>query len=105
MGSKVITTYKENVPEGAQVAQVIEDLVKDGNKIIFATSFGFGDAMKASAKKHADVKFLHGTGAWHDPIPNFAPTTVAPPKRPSTSRASPPPRRPSPATSASWPPS
>ncbi|HOA89127.1 MAG TPA: BMP family ABC transporter substrate-binding protein [Propioniciclava tarda] len=71
MGSKVITTYKENVPEGAQVAQVIEDLVKDGNKIIFATSFGFGEAMIASAKKHPDVKFLHGAGAWHNPQANF----------------------------------
>src|SRR3954451_5227973 len=49
MGDKVVTTYKENVPEGPQVAQVIEDLVKDGNKIIFATSFGFQDAMAAAA--------------------------------------------------------
>lgn len=71
LGSKVTTTYKENVPEGAETAQVIEDLVKDGNKIIFATSFGFGDAMLASAKKHPDVKFLHATGAWHNPQPNF----------------------------------
>jgi len=71
LGSKVVTTYKENVPEGAETAQVIEDLVKDGNNIIFATSFGFGDAMLASAKKHADVKFLHATGAWHNPQANF----------------------------------
>ena len=27
---------------------MIEDLIKDGNKIIFATSFGYGDAMMAS---------------------------------------------------------
>lgn len=71
LGAKVVTTYKENVPEGAETAQVIEDLVKDGNKIIFATSFGFGDAMLASAKKHADVKYLHATGAWHNAQPNF----------------------------------
>ena len=36
LGSKVVTTYKENVPEGPQVAQVIDSLVRDGNKIIFA---------------------------------------------------------------------
>ena len=37
------TTYKENVPEGPQISQVIDSLVRDGNKIIFATSFGFQD--------------------------------------------------------------
>ena len=52
LGSKVQTTYKENVPEGPQVAQVIDSLVRDGNKIIFATSFGFQDAMAAAAKKY-----------------------------------------------------
>jgi len=48
LGSKVQTTYKENVPEGPQVAQVIEQLIRDGNKIIFATSFGYQDAMYAA---------------------------------------------------------
>jgi basic membrane protein A len=59
---KVTTTYKENVPEGPQVAQVIEQLIRDGNKIIFATSFGFQPAMDAAAKKHPDVKFEMATG-------------------------------------------
>ena len=62
LGSKVQTTYKENVPEGPQVAQVIEQLVRDGNKIIFATSFGYQDAMAAEAKKHPDVMFEQATG-------------------------------------------
>jgi basic membrane protein A len=62
LGSKVQTTYKENVPEGPQVAQVIEQLIRDGNKIIFATSFGFQPAMAASAAKHPDVKFEMATG-------------------------------------------
>src|SRR3990172_1864519 len=62
LGSKVKTTYKENVPEGPQVAQVIESLVRDGNKIIFATSFGFQGAMVAAAKKHPDVYFEMATG-------------------------------------------
>ena len=62
LGSKVKTTYKENVPEGPQVAQVIESLVRDGNKIIFATSFGFQSAMVAAAKKHPDVYFEMATG-------------------------------------------
>jgi basic membrane protein A len=62
LGSKVQTTYKENVPEGPQTAQVIESLIRDGNKIIFATSFGFQPAMVAAAKKHPDVKFEMATG-------------------------------------------
>ena len=62
LGSKVVTTYKENVPEGPQVTQVIESLIKDGNKIIFGTSFGYQDQMLAEAKKHPDVKFEMATG-------------------------------------------
>lgn len=71
LAGKVITTFKENVPEGPEVATVIDDLVKDGNKIIFATSFGFGDAMIAAAKKYPDVKFEHATGLPND-IANFS---------------------------------
>jgi basic membrane protein A len=62
LGSKVQTTYKENVPEGPQVSQVIDSLVRDGNKIIFGTSFGYQDAMLAAAKKYPDVKFEQATG-------------------------------------------
>jgi basic membrane protein A and related proteins len=62
LGSKVKTTYKELVPEGAQTCQVIESLVRDGNKIIFATSFGFQNCMLSEAKKHPDVYFEQATG-------------------------------------------
>jgi basic membrane protein A len=62
LGSKVQTTYKENIPEGPQVAGVIDQLVRDGNKIIFGTSFGFQPAMAAAAKKYPDVKFEMATG-------------------------------------------
>src|SRR6201984_3382271 len=62
LGSKVQTTFKENVPEGPQVAQVIESLIRDGNKIIFATSFGFQTCMASEAKKHPDVLFEQATG-------------------------------------------
>lgn len=62
LGSKVKTTFKENVPEGPQVSQVIDSLVRDGNKIIFATSFGFQGAMVAAAKKYPDVYFEMATG-------------------------------------------
>src|ERR671936_713203 len=62
LGSKVQTTYKENVPEGPQVCQTIESLVRDGNKIIFGTSFGFQTCMASEAKKHPDVYFEQATG-------------------------------------------
>src|SRR5436853_6367982 len=62
LGSAVQTTYKENVPEGPQVATVVEGLIADGNKIIFGTSFGFQDAMYQEAIKHPDVKFEQATG-------------------------------------------
>ncbi len=70
LGSKVQTTYKESIPEGPQVANVIEQLIRDGNKIIFATSFGYQDAMYAAAKKHPDVKFEMATGT--KKLPNMA---------------------------------
>lgn len=62
LGSKVQTTYKENVPEGPQAAQVIDSLVQDGNKIIFATSFGYQPMVAAAAAKYPNVKFEMATG-------------------------------------------
>jgi basic membrane protein A len=62
LGSQVQTTFKENVPEGPQVTQVIDSLVADGNKIIFATSFGFQDQVAAAAKKYPNVYFEMATG-------------------------------------------
>jgi basic membrane protein A and related proteins len=62
LGDAVETTYKENVPEGPEVAQVIDDLVADGNDIIFATSFGFGEAMQAASVEYPDVAFEWATG-------------------------------------------
>jgi basic membrane protein A len=62
LGSKVQTTFKESIPEGPQVSQVIDSLVRDGNKIIFATSFGYQNAVYAAAQKYPDVKFEMATG-------------------------------------------
>jgi simple sugar transport system substrate-binding protein len=61
-GDKIKTTFVEKVPEGADAERVIRDLVSQGNKLIFATSFGFGDSMEKVAKDHPDVKFEHATG-------------------------------------------
>ncbi len=61
-GDKVKTTYVEKVAEGPDAERVIRDLVAQGNKVIFATSFGFGDSMEKVAKDHPDVYFEHATG-------------------------------------------
>jgi basic membrane protein A and related proteins len=61
-GDKVKTTFVEKVPEGPDAERVIRDLVAQGNKVIFATSFGYGDAMEKVAKDNPDVLFEHATG-------------------------------------------
>ena len=61
-GAKIKTTFVENVPEGADAERVIRDLVAQGNKLIFATSFGYGDAMEKVARDFPDVYFEHATG-------------------------------------------
>ncbi len=61
-GDRIKTTFVEKVPEGADAERVIRDLVAQGNTLIFATSFGFGDAMAKVAKDHPEVKFEHATG-------------------------------------------
>ena len=61
-GDAIETTYKENVPEGPEVAQAIEDLIADGNTVIFGTSFGFQDAFVEAAAAHPDVCFEFATG-------------------------------------------
>jgi simple sugar transport system substrate-binding protein len=61
-GDGVKTTFVEKVPEGADAERVIRDLATQGNKIIFATSFGYMDAMLKVAGEFPDVKFEHATG-------------------------------------------
>lgn len=64
LGDAVDVTVKENVPEGPQAEQVMEDLVKNqGVKLVFATSFGYGDAVYKLAKTYPDVKWEFATGA------------------------------------------
>ena len=61
-GDKVKTSFVESVPEGADTERVLRDLVGQGNKIIFGTSFGFMEAMLKVAQDFPDVKFEHATG-------------------------------------------
>jgi len=61
-GDKVETTFIESVPEGADAERALTQLALAGNKLIFATSFGYMDAGMNVAAKFPDVKFEHATG-------------------------------------------
>jgi basic membrane protein A len=57
----VETVKLESVPE-ANSGPAFDQLIAQGAKVIFATSFGYGPAVIQKAKAHPDVKFLHATG-------------------------------------------
>jgi basic membrane protein A len=62
LGDKVEVKILESVPEGADSQRVFEDLVSEGNDLIFATSFGYMDQMLAVAEANPNVCFEHATG-------------------------------------------
>jgi basic membrane protein A and related proteins len=62
LGSAIKTTYIENVPETADSERVFRQLAADGNKLIFATSFGYMEPLQKVSKLFPDVKFEHVNG-------------------------------------------
>jgi basic membrane protein A len=66
LGSKVETTYLENVNEGPDSERAIEQLARSGHKLIFTTSFGYMDPTIKVAKKYPNVFFEHNTGYKRD---------------------------------------
>ena len=61
-GDKIKVTWVENVPENADAERVIRDLAQQGNKMIFATSFGYMNGVMKVAKEFPNVYFEHATG-------------------------------------------
>jgi len=61
-GDKVVTSFVEKVPESADAERVIRDMVGQGNKLIFGTTFGYMEPMLKVATDAKDVKFEHATG-------------------------------------------
>lgn len=61
-GDKIKTVFVENVPESTDAERVIRQLVADGCKMIFTTSFGFMEPTAKVAKDHPEVIFEHATG-------------------------------------------
>ena len=61
-GDKVVTSFVEKVPESADAERVFRDMVGQGNKLIFGTTFGYMEPMLKAAADSKDVKFEHATG-------------------------------------------
>jgi len=61
-GDKVVTSFVEKVPEAADAERVFRDMVGQGNKLIFGTTFGYMESMLKVAADSKDVKFEHATG-------------------------------------------
>ena len=61
-GNEVKISVVENVPEGPDATRVIRELAKQGNEIIFTTSFGYMEPTLKVAKEFPNIKFEHMTG-------------------------------------------
>ena len=61
-GAKVVTSFVEKVPESADAERVLRDMVSQGNKLIFGTTFGYMEPMLKVAADNKEVKFEHATG-------------------------------------------
>ena len=61
-GDKIVTSFVENVPESADAERVLRDMVGQGNKLVFGTTFGYMEPMMKVAAEAKDVKFEHATG-------------------------------------------
>lgn len=62
LAGKYKTSYIENVPETADAERVIRNLAQQGNKVVFATSFGYMNAMEKVSKQFPNTVFMHATG-------------------------------------------
>ncbi len=61
-GDKVKTSFVESVSESADAERNFRDMVSQGNKLIFGTTFGYMEPMLKVAADSKDVKFEHATG-------------------------------------------
>jgi basic membrane protein A len=62
LGDKIETSFVEKVPEAADAERVFRDMIGQGNKLIFGTTFGYMEPMLKVATDAKDVKFEHATG-------------------------------------------
>ena len=69
LAGKVTTKFVESVPEGADAERVIREMAQSGDKVIFATSFGYMNYMEKVSKQFPKTIFMHATG--YKMGPNF----------------------------------
>lgn len=62
LGERVRSVVVESVAEGPDAERVMRDLVRQGCRLIFATSFGYGEPALRVAADHPDVAFEHAGG-------------------------------------------
>ncbi len=65
---QVETTVVENVPENAEVERVMERMIAQGDKVIFATAYGYLESALKVAVRHPEIIILHA-GLRLDPLP------------------------------------
>ncbi len=61
-GDKIQTSFVESVAESADAERVFRDMVGQGNKLIFGTTFGYMEPMLKAAADSKSVNFQHATG-------------------------------------------
>ena len=61
-GSRVVTSFVEQVPESADAERVFRDMTGQGAKLVFGTTFGYMEPMLKVAADNPGVKFEHATG-------------------------------------------
>jgi basic membrane protein A len=62
LGDELVTTHVQNVGVG-DADRVMRELIERGNKLIFATSFGYMNAVAKLARAFPDVRFEHVSGS------------------------------------------
>ena len=61
-GDKIVTSFVESVAEGPDAERVMRDMAAQGNKLVFATSFGYQEFVQKLAPELPGVNFQHATG-------------------------------------------
>jgi basic membrane protein A len=61
----------ENVPETSEAEAVMQNMIDDGAKLIFATSYGHLEFARNMAEANPDVVFVHQGGLEGDPLDNL----------------------------------
>ena len=68
LGSKVQTTYKENIAVGAQFNQTVQSLNAQGYKLIFATSYGYLTKAFVAEVPERALRAGDGNGSGEEPV-------------------------------------